>query len=72
MRHNNLFRYGLFNTELTEINNGWLLTERTIPILGIEYPTTTYFPTLKKVMLHLIKCEEKSKKRAKKHKGENK
>ena len=68
MKHSHLFRFGLFNTELTEIKNGWLVTERSISIFGVEYPITTYFKTLKKAMLHLAKREENAEKRKKEKK----
>ena len=61
----NLLSFGLFNTEITEIKNGWLLTERSIPILGVSYPTTTYFSTLAKLSRHLMNREKQAKKRKK-------
>ena len=66
------FKFGLFNTELTEIKNGWLVTERTIPLLGMELGTTTYYSTLTQAVGYLIRKEKAAKKRAEKEKKRKK
>jgi len=60
--------FGLFQIEITQISNGWLLTTKSIPILGMVFPETRYFPTLQALMKYLDKKEKQAKKRAEKNK----
>ena len=65
-------KYNLFNTELTEIKNGWLVTERLILFLGVSHTIVTYFPTLEKALVYLAKRDKAAKKQAEKEKKRKK